>query len=73
MAEVGRHKPGEMNKKETGITFIEDTPEVEISIIFIVIEIACDLGQISRRLQGSSEKAFNWEILQMPNCGELAS
>lgn len=58
-AEVGSHKPGERNKKETGIAFIGDTPGVEIRIIFIVIEIACDLRQISRRLQGSSEKAFN--------------
>lgn len=73
MAEVGIHKPGEMNKKETGIAFIKDTPGVEIRIIFIVIEIACDLRQISRRLQGSSEKAFNWVILQVPNCGEWVS
>lgn len=72
-AEVGSHKPGEMNKKETGIAFIEDTPGVKIRIIFIVIEIACDLRQISRRLQGSPEEAFNWEILQVPNCREWAS
>lgn len=72
-AEVGSHKPREMNKKETRIAFIEDTPGVEIRIIFTVIEIACDLRQISRRLQESSEKAFNWEILQVPNCGERAS
>lgn len=62
-----------MNKKEAGIAFIEDTPEVEIRIIFIVIEIACDLRQISRRLQGSSQKAFNREILQVPKCGAGAS
>lgn len=59
MAEVGSHKPGEVNEKETGIASIKDTPGVEIRIIFIVIEIACDLRQISRRLQESSEKAFN--------------
>lgn len=72
-AEVGSHKPGEMNKRETGMASMEDTPGVAIRIIFIVTEIACDLRQIRRRLQGSSEKAFNWDILQMPNCGWLVS
>lgn len=55
LAEVGSHKPGERNKKGTGIAFIRDTPGGEIRIIFIVIEIACDLRQISRRLQENSE------------------
>lgn len=54
-AEVGSHKPGERNKKGTGIAFIRHTPGGEIRIIFIVIEIACDLRQISRRLQENSE------------------
>lgn len=71
-AEVGSHKPGETDKKETGIAFIENTPGVEIRIIFIVIEIACDLRQISRRLQESSEKAFNRGVLPVPNWGEQA-
>lgn len=55
MAEVGSHKPGERNKRGTGIGFIRHTPGGEIRIIFIVIEIACDLRQISRRLQENSE------------------
>lgn len=56
MAEVGSYKPGEMNKKGTGIASIRDTPGGEIRIIFIVIEIACDLRQITRRLQENSER-----------------
>lgn len=55
VAEVGSHKPGERNKKGTGTAFIRDIPGREIRIIFIVIEIACDLRQISRRLQENSE------------------
>lgn len=55
MAKLGSHKPGERNKKGTGTAFTRDTPGGEIRIIFIVIEIACDLRQISRRLQENSE------------------
>lgn len=55
MAEVGSHKPGERNKKGTGTALIRHTPGGEIRIIFIVIEIACDLRQIRRRLQENSE------------------
>lgn len=55
MAEVGSHKPGERNEKGTGTALIRHTPGGEITIIFIVIEIACDLRQISRRLQENSE------------------
>lgn len=48
-----------MNKKETRIAFIKDIPEVKIRIISIVTEIACDLSQVSKRLQASSGEAFN--------------